>query len=123
MKPSPTARIFQSPPLRDITAFDFYSNVQRPLEELQAASATGDSAKATKAEAQLVEGLDEFAKISPKFQAYVKGLEDRIAKSEKRLDNLESIVARIFTDMRAFRVYDGPSEVHRWSMAKRIARG
>ena len=82
-------------PLRDITAFDFYSNVQRPLEELQAASATGDSAKATKAEAQLVEGLDEFAKISPKFQAYVKGLEDRIAKSEKRLDNLESIVARM----------------------------
>ena len=82
-------------PLRDITAFDFYSKVQRPLEELQAASATGDSAKATKAEAQLVEGLDEFAKISPKFQAYVKGLEDRIAKSEKRLDNLESIVARM----------------------------
>jgi acyl-CoA dehydrogenase len=35
----------------------------------------------------------------------------------------ESIVARIFKDMRAFRVYDGPSEVHRWSMAKRIARG
>jgi acyl-CoA dehydrogenase len=35
----------------------------------------------------------------------------------------ESIVSRIFKDMRAFRVYDGPSEVHRWSMAKRIARG
>ncbi|RJG18832.1 acyl-CoA dehydrogenase family protein [Massilia cavernae] len=35
----------------------------------------------------------------------------------------ETIVGRIFRDMRAFRVYDGPSEVHRWSMAKRIARG
>jgi len=35
----------------------------------------------------------------------------------------ETIVARIFKDMRAFRVYDGPSEVHRWSMAKRLARG
>ncbi|GAB7546737.1 acyl-CoA dehydrogenase family protein [Cupriavidus sp. 8B] len=35
----------------------------------------------------------------------------------------ETIVARIFRDMRAFRIYDGPSEVHRWSMAKRIARG
>ncbi|PZP92254.1 MAG: acyl-CoA dehydrogenase [Variovorax paradoxus] len=34
----------------------------------------------------------------------------------------ETIVARIFRDMRAFRVYDGPSEVHRWSMAKTIAR-
>ena len=45
-------------PLRDITAFDFYSKVQRPLEELQAASATGVSAKATKAEARLAVGLD-----------------------------------------------------------------
>lgn len=32
----------------------------------------------------------------------------------------ETVVARIFSDMRAFRIYDGPSEVHRWSMAKRI---
>ncbi len=35
----------------------------------------------------------------------------------------ETAVMRIFTDMRAFRVYDGPSEVHRWSMAKKIATG
>ena len=35
----------------------------------------------------------------------------------------ESIVARIFADMRAFRIYDGPSEVHRWSIAKRILHG
>jgi acyl-CoA dehydrogenase len=34
----------------------------------------------------------------------------------------ESIVGRIFTDMRAFRIYDGPSEVHRWSIAKTIGR-
>jgi acyl-CoA dehydrogenase len=34
----------------------------------------------------------------------------------------ETIVARIFRDIRAFRVYDGPSEVHRWSMAKRLGR-
>jgi acyl-CoA dehydrogenase len=33
----------------------------------------------------------------------------------------ESIVMRIFSDMRAFRIYDGPSEVHRWSMARQIA--
>lgn len=32
----------------------------------------------------------------------------------------ETAVMRIFTDMRAFRVYDGPSEVHRWSMARKI---
>lgn len=35
----------------------------------------------------------------------------------------ETIVARIFADMRAFRIYDGPSEVHRWSIGNRIARG
>ena len=34
----------------------------------------------------------------------------------------EKAVMRIFTDMRAFRIYDGPSEVHRWSMARKIAR-
>jgi len=35
----------------------------------------------------------------------------------------ETIVSRIFSDMRAFRIYDGPSEVHRWSIGKQIARG
>ncbi len=31
-------------------------------------------------------------------------------------------VCRIFRDIRAFRVYDGPSEVHRWSLARRLGR-
>ncbi|MGF1649625.1 MAG: acyl-CoA dehydrogenase family protein [Hyphomicrobiaceae bacterium] len=31
-------------------------------------------------------------------------------------------VSRIFDEIRAFRVYDGPSEVHRWALANRIAR-
>jgi alkylation response protein AidB-like acyl-CoA dehydrogenase len=35
----------------------------------------------------------------------------------------ETEVARIFADVRAFRIYDGPSEVHRWSIAKRILKG
>jgi acyl-CoA dehydrogenase len=35
----------------------------------------------------------------------------------------EQIVARIFADVRAFRIYDGPSEVHRWSIARHILRG
>ncbi|WP_120971784.1 acyl-CoA dehydrogenase family protein [Comamonas sp. lk] len=34
----------------------------------------------------------------------------------------ESPVMRIFTDMRAFRIYDGPSEVHRWSMARKLVQ-
>jgi acyl-CoA dehydrogenase len=32
----------------------------------------------------------------------------------------ETPVMRIFMDMRAFRIYDGPSEVHRWSMARKL---
>ncbi len=29
-------------------------------------------------------------------------------------------VAQIFRELRAFRIYDGPSEVHRWSIARRL---
>jgi acyl-CoA dehydrogenase len=31
-------------------------------------------------------------------------------------------VERIFRDVRAFRIYDGPSEVHRWSIGRRVLR-
>ena len=34
----------------------------------------------------------------------------------------ETPVMRIFMDLRAFRIYDGPSEVHRWNMARRLVR-
>jgi acyl-CoA dehydrogenase len=34
----------------------------------------------------------------------------------------ESAVMRIFMDMRAFRIYDGPSEVHRWSLARKLVQ-
>ena len=35
----------------------------------------------------------------------------------------ETIVMRIFKDIRSFRIYDGPSEVHRWSIAKKLLGG
>ena len=34
----------------------------------------------------------------------------------------DTVVERIFREVRGFRIYDGPSEVHRWSLAQRIAR-
>ena len=34
----------------------------------------------------------------------------------------DTIVARLFREIRPFRIYDGPSEVHRWSIARRILR-
>jgi acyl-CoA dehydrogenase len=34
----------------------------------------------------------------------------------------ETIVEQAFREIRAFRIYDGPSEVHRWSLAKNLKR-
>ncbi len=34
----------------------------------------------------------------------------------------DTIVERIFRDVRSFRVYDGPSEVHRWALGRRIVK-
>ncbi len=34
----------------------------------------------------------------------------------------ETVVERIFREVRGFRIYDGPSEVHRWSLAQKIAK-
>jgi acyl-CoA dehydrogenase len=34
----------------------------------------------------------------------------------------DTIVAQIFREIRAFRIYDGPTEVHKWSLAKKIKR-
>ncbi len=35
----------------------------------------------------------------------------------------DTVVERIFRDVRAFRIYDGPSEVHRWALGARIVAG
>ncbi len=35
----------------------------------------------------------------------------------------DTIVERLFRDVRAFRIYDGPSEVHRWALGRRIVEG
>ena len=34
----------------------------------------------------------------------------------------ETIVEQVFREVRAFRIYDGPTEVHKWSLAKKIKR-
>jgi acyl-CoA dehydrogenase len=34
----------------------------------------------------------------------------------------DTIVEQIFRETRAFRIYDGPTEVHKWSLAKKIKR-
>jgi acyl-CoA dehydrogenase len=34
----------------------------------------------------------------------------------------DAVVEQVFREIRAFRIYDGPTEVHRWSLAKKIKR-
>jgi acyl-CoA dehydrogenase len=34
----------------------------------------------------------------------------------------DTVVELIFRELRAFRIYDGPTEVHKWSLAKKIKR-
>lgn len=52
---------------------------------------------------------------------------DRVAdRSQQILGGMgvshDTVVAQIATEIRGFRIYDGPSEVHRWSLVKRLAR-
>ena len=34
----------------------------------------------------------------------------------------DTMVERIFRDVRSFRIYDGPSEVHRWAIGRRVVK-
>jgi acyl-CoA dehydrogenase len=34
----------------------------------------------------------------------------------------DTVVEQIFREIRAFRIYDGPTEVHKWSLAKKLKR-
>ena len=34
----------------------------------------------------------------------------------------DTVVANIFSGLRSFRIYDGPSEVHRWAIARRVLK-
>lgn len=34
----------------------------------------------------------------------------------------KTVVEQVFREVRAFRIYDGPTEVHKWSLAKKIKR-
>jgi acyl-CoA dehydrogenase len=34
----------------------------------------------------------------------------------------DTIVEQVFREVRAFRIYDGPTEVHKWSLAKKVRR-
>ncbi|NJN40351.1 MAG: hypothetical protein HC807_05165 [Gammaproteobacteria bacterium] len=54
----------------------------------------------------------------------------RLAQDESRVEQggiastvNGEIVAHIVAELRPFRIYDGPSETHRWALARRALRG
>jgi len=64
---------------------------------------------------------------SPRAKVFVSEAVSRIVDRSVQLcgglgTTTELVVGRIYVDMRAFRIYDGASEVHRMSIAKRAAR-
>jgi alkylation response protein AidB-like acyl-CoA dehydrogenase len=34
----------------------------------------------------------------------------------------DTVVEQIYREIRAFRIYDGPTEVHKWALAKKVKR-
>ena len=47
---------------------------------------------------------------------------DFLPKTKIEIAVDDTVVEQVFREIRAFRIYDGPTEVHKWSLAKRIRR-
>jgi alkylation response protein AidB-like acyl-CoA dehydrogenase len=74
----------------------------------------------------LAEG-DKGTESSSRVKVFVSEVVGRVVDRSVQLcgglgTSEELVVGRIFADIRAFRIYDGASEVHRMSIAKRAAR-
>jgi alkylation response protein AidB-like acyl-CoA dehydrogenase len=75
---------------------------------------------------QLAQG-DRGTETSSRAKVFISEAVNRVADRAVQLcggmgTSEEFVVGRIFADIRAFRIYDGASEVHRMSLAKRVAR-
>jgi alkylation response protein AidB-like acyl-CoA dehydrogenase len=70
---------------------------------------------------------DQGNEVSSRAKVFVSEATSRIVDRSVQLcgglgTSEELVVGRIYADIRAFRIYDGASEVHRMSIAKRAAR-
>ena len=64
---------------------------------------------------------DEVKLIQEQVRAWVSDTEiDVIITNGGTGITGRTVVRGIYEDIRAFRIYDGPSEVHRWSIARRL---
>jgi alkylation response protein AidB-like acyl-CoA dehydrogenase len=64
---------------------------------------------------------------SSRAKVFISEVVDRVVDRSVQLcgglgTSQELVVGRIYADARAFRIYDGASEVHRMSIARRAAR-
>jgi acyl-CoA dehydrogenase len=70
---------------------------------------------------------DRGTESSSRAKVFISEVVDRVVDRSVQLcggmgTSEELVVGRIYADARAFRIYDGASEVHRMSIAKRAAR-
>jgi acyl-CoA dehydrogenase len=75
---------------------------------------------------QLAEG-DKGSEFSSRTKVFISEATSRIVDRSVQLcgglgTSEELVVGRIYADIRAFRIYDGSSETHRMSIARRAAR-
>jgi acyl-CoA dehydrogenase len=68
-------------------------------------------------------GTEESSRTKVFVSEAVHRIVDRSVQLAGGLGTTEELViGRIYADIRAFRIYDGASEVHRMSIARRVAR-
>ena len=68
-------------------------------------------------------GLEESSRAKVFVSEAASRVVDRSVQLAGGMGTSEELVlGRIYADIRAFRIYDGPSEVHRMSIARRAAR-
>ncbi|MDQ1674909.1 MAG: acyl-CoA dehydrogenase [Actinomycetota bacterium] len=73
--------------------------------------------------AQGSRGTEESSRTKVFVSEAVSRIVDRAVQLAGGMGTSEELViGRIYADIRAFRIYDGASEVHRMSIAKRVAR-
>jgi acyl-CoA dehydrogenase len=75
---------------------------------------------------QVAEG-QHVGESSSRAKVYISEAVDRVVDRSVQLaggmgTSEELVIGRIYADSRAFRIYDGASEVHRMSIAKRVVR-
>jgi acyl-CoA dehydrogenase len=75
---------------------------------------------------QVAQG-DKSTEASSRAKVFISEVVSRVVDRSVQLcgglgTSAELVVGRIYADVRAFRIYDGASEVHRMSIAKRAAR-